>query len=156
MNMPPKPPAYAKHLGPPQVIEADTNGIVPVTYAWPLTAFLQPDAFEKLKNSHQLAHDGCQWFVVAKQLTPEEIAQTCGPVNKIRLGPNQGFLSITFGKTTFNCQALAKHAKQLANIRPDLASNKPRKLTKSKLPTARPPARTTGTRKPRHARRRKR
>ena len=147
MNFPPKPASYQQHLGELQILEADAEGTTPIAWAWPLTAYLEATDFETLRSLHPMAHDGCQWLVVAKQLTPEEIAQACGPVTSIRLGPNQGFLSITFGQTTFNAASLTEYALHMVDVRPDLASNKPRRLTKTGQPTARPPARATGLRR---------
>lgn len=144
MTIPDKPPLYKDSLGTIQILEADSNGIVPCSHAWPLTAYLEPNDFETLRSLFPMAHDGCQWFVIAYQLSPEELATLCGPVTAIRLGPNQAFLSITFGQNTFNAKYLADFATQLASVRPDLASNQPRKLTKTGNPTSRPPARTSG------------
>lgn len=41
------------------------------------------------------------WYLIIDWLTPEEARKEYGEISRVTLGPQRGFRSVTFGKTTF-------------------------------------------------------
>lgn len=102
-----KPKEYENILGEYRGQSCDGYSDETTRWGWRVDKWLEPDAFQKLRENYPLFCVGeGEWFVVGHELTPEEAEKKYGRVAAVVVGPMGGFRMAMYGKTIFMSKLL--------------------------------------------------
>jgi hypothetical protein len=102
---PPTPAGYEGDLSAYSPVFYD-NG-EPIGWGFAILRYLDNDRFNGLGTFGELACLSMgKWAVVVKWLTEEEAIHRYGPISRVELGPQGGWRSVGYGKTTFYSKRL--------------------------------------------------